>query len=296
MDDFILLDDADRPRHLPPQLRSRLEEVLLSRAETDITELQDLDRPRVLPPMLRRRLLRSMVKRPRWGMPTVTTLAGAAAAMILMVGAAVLLLPGSREPDGPDGTQRPAPIALASPEPDASLPSASPAPQEQPRRSERPAPKITRDTSPPSFSRSRHVSSRSEVCFPEERCPVVHAMPASASDGGGDGDAGAPLPPAVPPGKPRDVRAQTGPSLGEITITWEAPADVGSSPIRKYALYRTREGEPGMTTVAILDASVRSYVDTGLSLGTYTYKLRVRNHDAISDYSDGSSAFAISAN
>jgi hypothetical protein len=69
----------------------------------------------------------------------------------------------------------------------------------------------------------------------------------------------------VPPSAPRNVAAtQTGP--GQITITWDAPASAGSSPITDYS---AGYGNGGSGNGGGFPASARSATFKGLSPGKY---------------------------
>lgn len=82
-----------------------------------------------------------------------------------------------------------------------------------------------------------------------------------------------PLPP-LPPSEPQNLQATAGDRL--ITLTWEAPAFDGGSPVVGYVVYRgTSSGEE---TYLVTVGNVLTYVDTGLTNGqTYFYQVSAVN-------------------
>lgn len=284
-----LIGKTGSARPLPPEFINRLEALMLDMGEEGAEILRSADRPRQLPPAFRDHLSDLMSKRTRRFLPGLQL---PAPKMIIALGAAAALVLGifavdqGPQPSFPAKPSRPGetPIALGPPsEPIEQLPIVT-----GPKIPDPPAPK-GKGTMGPSHQGSRSASgSSAEVCFPEEQCPVY-----AAYDSPG-GSSPTPTAQRIPPSPPRDVLASSGPGLGEITITWSAPSTSGSSELRKYALYRQDE-DGRERVVALLDPATTRYVDQGLSFGSYRYRLKVRNREAISEFSAQASAYALGA-
>lgn len=290
MDEFSGLD---RPRPLPAELKERLEAVFAEQAPA-LVDLSGIDRPRPLPADTRERLLRLMTARPSLRLvrihPLSTALASAAAIAAVVIG--IFFLGVERDAPVRPGRPEPTPsqdvVAIASPPPAAATPQPTEAPPLRPYHS------FPAAASRASSTRSSGGHGSTEACFPEERCLAQVSRESSVGGPGSPEPSPSPTRRAVAPDPPRNVTATTGPGLGEITVGWEPPSNIGSSAIRKYALYRT--GPDGAeVTVAILEANVTSYVDRDRPFGSYSYRLRVRNSDAISNFSDRAEATSINA-
>lgn len=79
------------------------------------------------------------------------------------------------------------------------------------------------------------------------------------------------------PGVPRAVAPASGPGVGQIRVTWQAPAFAGSSPISEYRVYRG--ASPGTETLhAVTAAGTLAITDSGLSPGeTLSYRVSAVN-------------------
>jgi fibronectin type 3 domain-containing protein len=83
----------------------------------------------------------------------------------------------------------------------------------------------------------------------------------------------------VPPGVPTGLQATA--SDGEITLTWQAPSQIGTSPITAYKVYRGTSS--GAETYLDSVGYVLTFTDTGLTNGqAYFYKVK-----AVSSVGDG---------
>jgi len=77
------------------------------------------------------------------------------------------------------------------------------------------------------------------------------------------------------PSSPLNLAAT--PGEGKVTLTWQAPADDGGSPITNYKVYR-QEGSSSPALLATLGATVLTYEDNSGAPGTtYTYKVVASN-------------------
>lgn len=283
-----LLAEAARPRPLPEQLQVRLEALLAGGALTEEVSLRGIDAPRPLPPGLRRSLMETLAARPRpWPRPALLLAAAGAAASLLLA----LLVLGER---GAPPIRERAPVALPtlafSPErPPQALPPAQFAPPAAPPP--RSAPRgPARQPRPTAFAAAPYVPPPSPPCFPDEPCPREPASQALAAAPFEPSAQRPPPEPKRPPGPPRNLTATAG--LGEIALRWEAPSDPGSSPVRRYGIYRGAESGKEEFLVSV-DAGTFSYLDRGLRTGTHYYVVRAANHDLFGDFSNEASAFVI---
>ncbi|MFA5788032.1 MAG: peptidoglycan DD-metalloendopeptidase family protein [Actinomycetota bacterium] len=82
--------------------------------------------------------------------------------------------------------------------------------------------------------------------------------------------------PAGPPTPPQNLKASVGPTLGQVTLSWDAPSDNGGVPVTEYRIYRatTSGNEVYLDRIA---ASATSYVDTTCTLGLCYYTVRAYN-------------------
>ena len=98
---------------------------------------------------------------------------------------------------------------------------------------------------------------------------------------------GAYIPVEGSPGPPRNLTATWG--NARVTLTWQAPASYGDSPITGYKLYRSTIS--GGTYSLIASLTALTYTDTGLTNGqTYWYKA-----SAVNAVGEGAQSPAISA-
>lgn len=284
------LKAASGSRPLPPSLRDRLEAMMLHMEEETAMALAGVGGARSLPSAFREKMWEAMVARPRAvvrfpvGLPSVRMLSALGAVAALLLG--VFAISDEQLPSSPGTRNRPSaspPETIGPPAPREELPLAivTPDPKESPPR------EAVARGSQESYAPSRAGStSSSEICFPEEMCPVYSAFSPSGPE------PSEPEPQRVPPSPPRDVQANSGPGVGEITISWSPPSEQGSSELRKFALYRQQDGG-AEKVIAILDVTKTSFVDGGLSFGNYRYRLKARNRHAISDFSASASAYAV---
>ena len=286
-------------RPIPHALREKLEAVFAS-LEAEPLPLAGLDAPRPIPSRLSHTLMTVMtggkLRRALGLSPIVTTLGTLSAAALIIIGAVLF---GGEDASTPlPGKPKSSPssdiVAIATPDPGLT-PTAGTA---QPRNTLRPGAANGSRSGAARSGPPRSSSSTTEACFEEERCIAIREEYASAGDGTNSGSTSQPSPTATravrAPTPPRDVTAEPGPGIGQITIRWRAPEDAGSSPLRKYALYRT-DPDGTQVTVAILEVDTLSYTDSDLPFGSYSYRLRARNSDAISGYSSAASAMSINS-
>ena len=71
------------------------------------------------------------------------------------------------------------------------------------------------------------------------------------------------------PSAPRALSAPIGPNVGEIRLTWQAPANNGGSPITNYTIYRGTSPDNAAFLAKV--GNVLSYVDAHLPNGTTWY-------------------------
>src|SRR5438094_610281 len=89
------------------------------------------------------------------------------------------------------------------------------------------------------------------------------------------------------PSVPQNLQASAGSK--SITISWQAPASNGGSPITGYKVYRSASS--GTETGYVSLGNVTSYTNTGLTGGTtYFYKVRAVNSVGLSPLSSETSA------
>lgn len=275
----------DKPRALPADLRESLSQLIAQATDAGDVQLAGIDAPRPLPAPLRQNLMELIVRRRAWPWRplTLATLVGAVSvAALIIIGA--LALKGAhvsiptRTP-GPSSRDTGGPVAIAPPLP-------SPTGQEPLVPSANQTSSDLKEASVSGSPRPRTApaSYRTEVCFPEEQCPAVAgSSPQGSTSQSAQVQGRAPSP-------PRNVIATNGPSIGDVRLTWDAPEDSGSSALRRYAIYRQAEGQQEQV-IAIVDAAVHDYADHGLTLGNYKYRLKVRNRDGISPFSEQVSLF-----
>src|SRR5205807_407267 len=88
-----------------------------------------------------------------------------------------------------------------------------------------------------------------------------------------------PPPPNSPPSAPQNLAATGG--NAQVTLTWQAPASDGGSPITNYKIYRG--GAPSTETLLTTVGAVTSYTDTAVTNGvTYYYQV-----SAVSNVGEG---------
>src|SRR5205809_158605 len=84
-----------------------------------------------------------------------------------------------------------------------------------------------------------------------------------------------PPPPNSPPSAPQNLAATGG--NAQVTLTWQAPASDGGSPITNYKIYRG--GAPSTETLLTTVGNVTSYTDTAVTNGvTYYYQVSAVNN------------------
>src|SRR5207253_2935867 len=84
-----------------------------------------------------------------------------------------------------------------------------------------------------------------------------------------------PPPPNSPPSAPQNLAATGG--NAQVTLTWQAPASDGGSPITNYKIYRGRA--PSTETLLTTVGAVTSYTDTAVTNGvTYYYQVSAVNN------------------
>src|SRR5947199_302794 len=84
----------------------------------------------------------------------------------------------------------------------------------------------------------------------------------------------APPPPSTPPSAPTNLPATVG--NAQVTLTWQAPASDGGSPITNYKIYRG--GAPSTETLLTTVGNVLTYTDSAVTNGvTYYYQVSAVN-------------------
>jgi fibronectin type 3 domain-containing protein len=77
----------------------------------------------------------------------------------------------------------------------------------------------------------------------------------------------------VAPTPPRNLKAEGGPALGRMTLSWEHPEDEGGPQVTSYRVYRANATGGTFTLVATVDRAA-GHVDTGLANATvYRYEV-----------------------
>ena len=90
-----------------------------------------------------------------------------------------------------------------------------------------------------------------------------------------------------PPSSPRNLQAT--PGNQQVTLTWEAPASEGGSPVTNYVVYRGNLS--GGEVFLVMVGNVLSYIDAGLVNGqTYYYQVSAVNADGEGPKSNEASA------
>src|SRR2546429_20374 len=111
---------------------------------------------------------------------------------------------------------------------------------------------------------------------------VTYSYQVSAVNNGGEGPRSneasatpsAPPPPPTPPSAPPNLAATGG--NAQVTLTWQAPASDGGSPITNYKIYRGLA--PGSETLLTTVGNVLTYTDSGVTNGgTYYYQVSAVN-------------------
>lgn len=92
-----------------------------------------------------------------------------------------------------------------------------------------------------------------------------------------------------PPSAPRNVAADGGPGAGEITLTWDAPADDGGASVTAYRVHRGTAS--GATSFLVELGDVRTFTDTGIPAGeTRWYRV-----SAVNSFGEGARSAEASA-
>src|SRR5205807_2214523 len=96
-----------------------------------------------------------------------------------------------------------------------------------------------------------------------------------------------PRPPNSPPSAPQNLAATGG--NAQVTLTWQAPASDGGSPITNYKIYRG--GAPTTETLLTTVGNVLSYTDSAVTNGvTYYYQVSAVNNRGEGRQADEASA------
>jgi fibronectin type 3 domain-containing protein len=108
---------------------------------------------------------------------------------------------------------------------------------------------------------------------------VTRYYEVTASNAAGEGspstEASATTP--VPPSSPRSLAANRGPGPGQISVSWQPPADGGGVAVNAYKVYRAASTGGAFSKIADL-GNVLAYTDTGLPNGaTRYYKVTAAN-------------------
>src|SRR5207247_2026922 len=96
-----------------------------------------------------------------------------------------------------------------------------------------------------------------------------------------------PPPPNSPPSAPQNLAATGG--NAQVTLTWQAPASDGGSPITNYKIYRG--GAPSTETLLTTVGNVLTYTDSAVTNGvTYYYQVSAVNNQGEGAKSNEASA------
>lgn len=257
----VLLKAIERPRSLPPEVRSRL--ALTLSIPVDRAALEPGAAARAIPTHVRVRIWGFLVtgQRKRLGpSPLLRWVAAGAAAAVLALGlfsqrssVRPPLQTRTLDTEAPPGPSR------VAPSPSASVPV-------------EPPDQLGRVFVAAGKGEPGSVSIFTEICFPGEECPKERIVGRTRT--------------RRPPRPPSDVSVERGPGLGEATLTWRPPEDQGSMPLKKYGVFRSDE-DGDEELIAIRDGGVTSYRDMGLSpLAVYRYRVKARSFDGISEFSN----------
>jgi titin len=94
--------------------------------------------------------------------------------------------------------------------------------------------------------------------------------------------------PVTVPSVPQDVAAGVAPAagLGEVKLTWSAPAQDGGTPVTQFTVQRSPDGSTGWTTIMTVGGSARVATIAGLTPGLKQYfRVAARNAAGEGPYS-----------
>jgi hypothetical protein len=81
------------------------------------------------------------------------------------------------------------------------------------------------------------------------------------------------------PSAPQGLRAQRGPGVGQMKLSWDAPLEQGFGGVTGYRLYRATEDGP---LALVAESTGRFHLDSGLEVGV-TYRYRVSAVNAVGE-------------